>query len=218
VAPKSNFGFASSNGVIGVYMPGLCLDSRPGHLEPVPHLQEIRGPALPWRQIEICPSRMTGEMAGEGGEKGLPWGWILLGLAAAGVSAGVAGYVFGKSGAERKALEEEVRNPAVLREQDLDAFQGPVVVSRAPSDEVNLRYTCGPERSPGMWQTPEIYTDSTSAREALALPRFNCANTASRVRIPAGTPRATGTVAPAFGRAGGGCQVLVRRTDLLTFD
>lgn len=157
-------------------------------------------------------------MTAEGSENGPPWGWILLGCAAAVVSAGLVGYFLGKSGAEKDAREDEEANPSVLREEDLDAFQGPVVVSRAPADEVNLRYTCGPEHSPGKWLTRDLYTDDASAADSLALPRFNCADTVSRIRTPAGTARASGVVAPAFGRAGGGRQVLVRRTDQLTFD
>ena len=157
-------------------------------------------------------------MASEGGDTGPPWGLIILGAAAAGVAAGLVGYFLGRSGATKEAREDEAANPAVLREGDLDAFRGPVIVSRAPADEVNLRYTCGPERHPGKWLTPDVYTDASSASESLALPPLNCADTVSRVRTPAGTPRVWGTVAPAFGRSGGGCQVLVRRTDHLTFD
>ncbi|MGB6500779.1 MAG: hypothetical protein WBG19_05200 [Thermoplasmata archaeon] len=157
-------------------------------------------------------------MTAERPENGPPWGWIILGIAAAGVGAGLAGYFLGKSGTEKKAREEEEANPAVVREGDLDAFHGSIVVSRAPTDELGFRYTCGPEQSPGKWQTPKLYPDAMSARQALALPRLNCADTVSRIRTPAGTPRAFGTAAPAFGRAGGGCQILVRRTDLLTFD
>lgn len=127
-----------------------------------------------------------------------------------GIGAGILGYVIGNAVAERRGMERETSNPAVLRVRDIDAFAGPVSCSRTPVDLKLQRYYCDPDGRDGPWATPDSYPDPASAQDSLSLPPPNCAKLVAHVTVRAPATICYGIAAPAFDHCGSGHQVLSR--------
>jgi RHS repeat-associated protein len=141
-----------------------------------------------------------------GGTAALSLGLASKGKSASGAFSGV------------RALSQTLREAGVSRTRRLavvNSFRtGTIESVTAGSNQTALRYFSG-ENAVGRFLTPTFPT-SGSARSALALPAENFATGLAQFQIRSGAQFFRGTVAPNFGKPGGGVQYYVPNlTDLV---
>ncbi len=111
-----------------------------------------------------------------------------------------------------RELSRTLQQAGLSRAQRLDVIssfrEGTIAGKTATGEGTFLRYFGGQARAEGRYLTPS-FPVSGSARTVLALPPENYANGIAQFRLAPGTRYFQGTVAPNFGKPGGGVQIYV---------